>query len=303
MQLSTIIAVLLPVAAVLAAPTTPVDAAITEAIPAVEIAAREGESAGLVDRSTQTCKIIGSGSSVKCRYGPGTDHGIDVAFERGSKWQFSCYEIGECIYGNCTWDYSPMFGCYVSGYYTDSNCSMAARQATPPPKPFPAASPPEAPSAPSDVPLPALPFCLLVSNLTKEPLDDPVPLVPSSGQRSQLWTLDGYPIVDGKYHDLATDTIKTHTGPFRGGPPSVSVYWQNRGGSNRHNLFHAVGAISSCKVTDYLVRVGEMLKARKCIVSSLNATEYAVNVIVETELSTGDFTALLRDHGLLASSS
>lgn len=100
MQLSTIIAVLLPVAAVLAAPTTPVDAAITEAIPAVEIAVREGESAGLVDRSTQTCKIIGSGSSVNCRYGPGTDHGIDVAFERGSKWQFSCYEIGECIYGN-----------------------------------------------------------------------------------------------------------------------------------------------------------------------------------------------------------
>ncbi|OBT82024.1 hypothetical protein VE02_09815 [Pseudogymnoascus sp. 03VT05] len=138
---------------------------------------------------------------------------------------------------------------------------------------------------------------------TEGPLDDPSPLLPSSGQRSQLWTIDGYPIVDGKYHDLVTDEIKTHTGLFRGGPPSVSVYWQNRGGSNRHDLFYAVGAISSRKVTDYLVRVGEMLKAEKCIVSSLNATEYAVNVIVETELSTVDFTALLRDHGLLASSS
>ncbi|KFY44187.1 hypothetical protein V495_03588 [Pseudogymnoascus sp. VKM F-4514 (FW-929)] len=138
---------------------------------------------------------------------------------------------------------------------------------------------------------------------TKEHLDDPSPLLPSSGQRSQFWTLDGHPIVDGKYHDLTTDTIKTHTGPFRGGPPSVSVYWQNRGGSNRHELFHAVGAMSSCKVTDYLVRVGEMLKAGKCIVSSLNATEYAVNVIVETELSTGEFMALLREYRLLASSS
>lgn len=138
---------------------------------------------------------------------------------------------------------------------------------------------------------------------TEEPLDDPSPLLPSSGQRSQSWTIDGYPIVDGKYHDLVTDEIKTHTGLFRGGPPSVSVYWQNRGGSNRHDLFYAVGAISRRKMTDYLVGVGEMLKAGKCIVSSLNATEYAVNVIVVTELSTVDFTALLRDHGLLASSS
>lgn len=38
-------------------------------------------------------------------------------------------------------------------------------------------------------------------------------------------------------------------------------------------------------MTDYLVQVGEMLKTGKCVVTSLNATEYAVNVIVVTELS------------------
>lgn len=59
---------------------------------------------------------------------------------------------------------------------------------------------------------------------TEEPLGDPSPLLPSSGQRGQPWTIDGYPIVDGKYHDLVTGEIKTHTGSFRGGPPSVSVY-------------------------------------------------------------------------------
>ena len=138
---------------------------------------------------------------------------------------------------------------------------------------------------------------------TEDPvLESPPFSTPSSGQAAQSWTLDGYPIVDGKYYNLVTDSIEVHTGLLRGGPPSVSVYWHNRGGSGRHDQFYAVGSLSRCKVTDYLVRVGEMLKKEKCIVTSLNATEYAVNVVVMTELSTVDFMALLRDHGLLASS-
>lgn len=77
---------------------------------------------------------------------------------------------------------------------------------------------------------------------TEGPLSNPSLPIPSSGQRGQQWTTDGYLIVDGKYHDLVTDEIKTHTGNFKGGPPSLSVYWQNRGGNDgRHDQFYAVG--------------------------------------------------------------
>lgn len=123
---------------------------------------------------------------------------------------------------------------------------------------------------------------------------------PDTLRPRQKWTPDGYPIVDGKSHDLATDEIKTYTGPFHGGPPSTSVYWDNRSGS-RPGQFYAMGSTSQYKVTEYRVRVGEMLKVGKCTVHLLNATEYAVNVIVATELSSADFIALLQEHGLTAS--
>ncbi|KFY96614.1 hypothetical protein V500_02405 [Pseudogymnoascus sp. VKM F-4518 (FW-2643)] len=58
MRLSTIIYILLPVAAVLAAPTAPIDAPVTEAIPAERLALREDEDAGLVARKNQVCKIL-----------------------------------------------------------------------------------------------------------------------------------------------------------------------------------------------------------------------------------------------------
>lgn len=31
-----------------------------------------------------------------------------------------------------------------------------------------------------------------------------------SGPPRQMWTVDGYPIVDGKYLDLSTGELKTH---------------------------------------------------------------------------------------------
>ncbi|KAF4472888.1 hypothetical protein FALBO_210 [Fusarium albosuccineum] len=136
----------------------------------------------------------------------------------------------------------------------------------------------------------------------EHPDDIPPGVSPSTSQPSQQWTVDGYPIVDGKFHDLAADEIKTHTGVFRGGPPSLSVYWNNCASVSRPNQFVAMGCISGHSVTEYLVRVGEMLRQGKCTVSSLNATQYAVNVIVLTYLSSEEFTGLLREHGLTASS-
>ena len=125
---------------------------------------------------------------------------------------------------------------------------------------------------------------------------------PAVSRPSQKWTLEGYPIVDGKFHDLSTNQIRVHEGPFRGGPPSLSIYWNNCGpttpGSTDH--FFALGCTSQHTVTEYLGRMGEMLKQGGCIVTSLNATQYAVNVIVTTELSSRDFKGLLREYGLTA---
>ncbi|KAF3355106.1 hypothetical protein HYQ45_000545 [Verticillium longisporum] len=133
-----------------------------------------------------------------------------------------------------------------------------------------------------------------------QPLGDVPPGAPQhTCYPSQSWTRDGHPIVDGKYHDLTANEIKTHTGLVHGGPPSTSVYWQNRAPVRRPDQLVAMGAVSRHKATEYLVRVGEMLRAGMCTVTSLNATEFAVNVIVLTEASVEEFSALLRESGLL----
>ncbi|KAM0337353.1 hypothetical protein ACHAPQ_003211 [Fusarium lateritium] len=132
--------------------------------------------------------------------------------------------------------------------------------------------------------------------------DVPPGVSPSTISISQNWTVDGYPIVDGKYHDLATDEIKTHTGVFGGGPTSLSIYWNNCAAVTRPDHFFAMGCYSRYTVTEYLARVEEMLGNGKCTVSSLNATKYAVNAIVMTDLSSEEFKGLLHEHGLINSS-
>ncbi|RGP76973.1 hypothetical protein FLONG3_4911 [Fusarium longipes] len=98
---------------------------------------------------------------------------------------------------------------------------------------------------------------------------------------SQSWTIDGYPIVDGKYHDLATDQIKTHVGPMSAGPPSLTIYWHNCASVTQPDQFFAMGLFSRLTVTEYISRV--------------------VHVILMTDLSSGDFRGLLQEYGILAS--
>ncbi|KAI9147127.1 hypothetical protein HJFPF1_13159 [Paramyrothecium foliicola] len=131
----------------------------------------------------------------------------------------------------------------------------------------------------------------------------PPEVPPSTLRPTQRWTVDGYPIVDGKFLDLATDEIKTHTGLASGGPPSLSVYWHNCGSVRHTDHFFALGCMSMFTVTEYLVRVGEMLSQEKCTISSLNATRFAINIIVKTDLSSIEFKELLRQYHLIASAS
>ncbi|KFY58173.1 hypothetical protein V496_06240 [Pseudogymnoascus sp. VKM F-4515 (FW-2607)] len=116
MKLSCALALVLPVAAL--ANPLPVSDAITDS-----------ESAGLLPRSKQVCKIVNVVTTVNCRknnYVPwnALDE-IVTEFKPNTGHDFTCYTEGECINGNCTWDWAVNWGCWVPGYYTDANCSKA----------------------------------------------------------------------------------------------------------------------------------------------------------------------------------
>lgn len=136
------------------------------------------------------------------------------------------------------------------------------------------------------------------------PAETPAPADSSAPPRQlePLWTPDGSsPIVDGKYVDLATGEIKTHTGPFRGGPPALSVYWQNRLATGRADQFLVIAKTVSHTVSlnDYIARVGDLLRKGVCKVDSINATRYNIYLVVTTERAQDEFRDALRAHGLL----
>ncbi|KAK0726582.1 hypothetical protein B0T21DRAFT_36637 [Apiosordaria backusii] len=121
-----------------------------------------------------------------------------------------------------------------------------------------------------------------------------------TGPPTQLWTVDGYPIVDGKYLDLSTGEIKTHEGLLTGGPPALTVYWHNKLPKHqKEQPFYAASAFSLTSVTDYLTRVGDLLRTGICTVDSLSATKYSVNLVIMTQLSNNEFIEALGRHGLL----
>ncbi|KFX94381.1 hypothetical protein O988_06337 [Pseudogymnoascus sp. VKM F-3808] len=79
----------------------------------------------LLPRADTSCTIINVSTVVACRTGPGTNYPVYAYLPPKDVWPFRCYKRGECINGNCTWDYAPQIECYVSGYYTSSACSIA----------------------------------------------------------------------------------------------------------------------------------------------------------------------------------
>lgn len=139
---------------------------------------------------------------------------------------------------------------------------------------------------------------------TNDALAESAPAVRDGGRPIQRWTVDGYPIVDGKYLDLSTGELKTHVAgvdQFRGGPPAVSVYWQNQQATGRGDQFLVVAKVVTHvrDLTEYLARVGTFLGRGLCKVHSLNATRFEVYVVVSSELSQGGFQEALARDGLL----
>lgn len=133
-----------------------------------------------------------------------------------------------------------------------------------------------------------------------EQLHDASPEVPPT----QGWTTDAnYPIVDGKYLNLDTGEVMTHTGPSMGGPPNITVYWQSRFNTGRGNQFLVTTKTiyTTRSLSEYIIRIGNFLRRGPsvCKVDSLNATPYSVYVVVTSEVSQGEFTQALQEHDLL----
>lgn len=112
----------------------------------------------------------------------------------------------------------------------------------------------------------------------------------------QDWTTSGYPIVDGKYLDLAKGKIEL-AGPHertKAGPPAVALYWHNRKQTGGDGQFCDFSASAFVDVTEYLLRFGDFLKMGSCDISALNATKYAVSIIFATDLSEDEVMARMK---------
>ncbi|KJZ75252.1 hypothetical protein HIM_05446 [Hirsutella minnesotensis 3608] len=127
--------------------------------------------------------------------------------------------------------------------------------------------------------------------------------IPDTSPEMQCWTQSGHPIVDGKYLDKNGVIREVDPSEWTvAGPPALDVYWSNRKITPNlgYNQFHAIALGASVDVTEYLARVGELLRvaAGALEIVALNATLYSVNVIVSTDLSQGAMKELLFEHRL-----
>jgi hypothetical protein len=117
---------------------------------------------------------------------------------------------------------------------------------------------------------------------------------------TQRWTTDGYPIVDGKYFNLDTGEVMAHTGTSVLGPPNITVYWQNRFDTGQVNQFLVTRSTiySTRSLSEYIIRIGNLLRSDVCKVDSLNATPYSVYVVATSEVPQAEFSGALDEHGL-----
>ncbi|OBT85954.1 hypothetical protein VE02_04802 [Pseudogymnoascus sp. 03VT05] len=125
MKLSaTTLAILLLPSVSLASPVaTSSDAVTSDETPALFVSEKRSEGE-IFERAATVCSIVNVSSTVNCRSGPGTSYPVVGHTWNGEQFVFTCYKRGTCVSDNCTWDYMPEHGCYISGYYTSSACSI-----------------------------------------------------------------------------------------------------------------------------------------------------------------------------------
>lgn len=95
----------------------------------------------------------------------------------------------------------------------------------------------------------------------------------------------------------------THTGLIKGGPPHITVYWQNRFSTGRGDQFLVTTKTiySTRSLTEYISRIGDFLRKTPgiCKIDSFNATPFSVYVVYTSEASRVEFKQALQETGLL----
>lgn len=91
-----------------------------------------------------------------------------------------------------------------------------------------------------------------------------------------------------------------YTGSYVLGPPNITVYRQNRFDTGCGNQFLVTSSTiySTRSLSEYIIRIGDLLKSGVCKMDSLNATPYSVYVVVTSEVSQAEFSGALEEHGL-----
>lgn len=112
--------------------------------------------------------------------------------------------------------------------------------------------------------------------------------------------MTGYPIVDKKYLDLSTGSLKEiqDDEQVTQGPPLVDAFWFNMV-SRDEKTFGAIRHKFSKPVSEYLSRIGDALKAGGWKVHSMTVTEYSVTVVIETKLLREDMIKILDEPRVL----
>ncbi|RAH63296.1 hypothetical protein BO85DRAFT_444592 [Aspergillus piperis CBS 112811] len=94
------------------------------------------------------------------------------------------------------------------------------------------------------------------------------------------------PIVDGKFNDPETGEVRDAGGLVFSGPPAVDIIITNIHEGSSNNIFRAQLPFHMEKLLVWILRVvGE----RKLQLDSLNATSYAIRVVLSHELNEGQF--------------
>ena len=97
------------------------------------------------------------------------------------------------------------------------------------------------------------------------------------------------PVIDGKYHDPATDELRVASGDhgYYLGPPAVDMIVHSIHEATSNRTFRAARPFT---VEVLLYQVMRVVHDRKLEIDSLNATPYAIRITLAHELSNDEFT-------------
>ena len=97
------------------------------------------------------------------------------------------------------------------------------------------------------------------------------------------------PVIDGRYYDPKTGELRAATGHQEYlGPPAVDIIIRSQHEDTTQCVFRAS---RSFRVEALLCQMMEVVRDQKLEIDSLNATPYAIRIILCSELTVDDFYA------------